>query len=380
MLFGFLDTLKRMDWILTVSIFLLLAISLLTLASLSTTSLFPYFGRQILWVLVGLAAYFFGSQFDYRILRNHGGLLLIGYLFLLAALIVLGIIGQEVRGVVSWYRIGSFAIEPSEFMKIILILLLAKYFSRRHVEIFRMRNLLVSGLYAGIPLALILIQPDLGTATIIGAIWLGMVLFSGIRMKHLLLFFAGLAISAVLAWFFLLAPYQQARIISFLNPWNDPLGSGYNAIQSMIAVGSGQIWGKGVGYGSQTHLNFLPEPATDFIFAAFAEEWGFVGVLFFLIIYGAFFWRMYRIGMRAGDNFARLSILGITTMFFTHLMIHVGMNVGMLPITGITLPLVSYGGSSMISSMILLGFAQSIATRSLKSGALIHRESYLEPS
>lgn len=378
MLRGIWDTIRRMDWILTVSIFLLCSISLLTLASLSTTSPFPYFERQIAWVLVGLAAYFLVAQFDYRILRNHGGLLLVGYLALLGALITLAIIGQEVRGVVSWFRFGSFAIEPSEFMKILLILLLAKYFSRRHVEIFRMRNLLVSGLYAGVPLGLILIQPDLGTAAIIGSIWLGIVLFSGIRWKHLLLFFLLLIVSAVLAWFFLLAPYQEARIISFLNPWNDPLGSGYNAIQSMIAVGSGKIWGKGVGYGSQTHLNFLPEPATDFIFAAFAEEWGFVGVVFFLLVYSAFFWRMYRIGMRAGDNFARLTILGITTMFFVHLMIHVGMNIGMLPITGITLPLVSYGGSSLISSMLLLGFAQSIAVRSLKSGALIRRSSYLE--
>lgn len=376
MLYAFLDTVRRMDWILTVSIFLLLTMSLMTLASLSATSSFPYFERQIIWVLVGIAAYLCVAQFDYRVLRNHGGLLLIGYLLLLGALVVLAIIGQEVRGVVSWFRFGSFAIEPSEFMKIILILLLAKYFSRRHVEIFRMRNLLVSGLYAGIPLLLILIQPDLGTATIIGAIWLGIIIFSGIRLKHLFLFFALLGVSAVLAWFFLLAPYQQARIVSFLNPWNDPLGSGYNAIQSMIAVGSGKIWGKGVGYGSQTHLNFLPEPATDFIFAAFAEEWGFVGVFFFLAVYGTLFWRLYRIGLRAGDNFARLTILGIATMFFTHLMIHVGMNIGMLPITGITLPLVSYGGSSMLTAMILLGFAQSIALRSHKAGAFFRRDAF----
>ncbi|MBI2055059.1 MAG: rod shape-determining protein RodA [Candidatus Sungbacteria bacterium] len=365
------DTWRRWDWPLAVSVFLLLAIGLMTLASLSTTSPFPYFFRQIIWVVLGVAAFFLVSLFDYRILKNYGGLLLAFYAILAVALIILAATGVKIRGVTSWFNFGYFAVEPGEFMKIILILILAKYFSRRHVEIYRLRHLLVSGLYAGIPIFLILIQPDLGTAAILASVWLAIVIFSGIRAKHLLLFFVSASVFSVMAWFLILAPYQKDRIFSFLNPWNDPLGSGYNAIQSMIAVGSGELWGKGLSYGSQTHLNFLPEPSTDFIFAAFAEEWGFLGVVFILGVYGVLFWRLFRIGMRASDNFARLTLLGISTVIFTHLVIHVGMNIGILPITGVTLPFVSYGGSSILTVMILAGLAESISIRSLKSGGQI---------
>lgn len=367
----FFDVIQRMDWLLASSIFLLVAIGLVSLASLSTTASFPYFGRQLVWVFLGIIAFLVVAMFDYRILKNYGGLLLLMYLFLVGLLVLLSVVGREIRGVVSWFRFGSFAIEPGEFIKIILILILAKYFSRRHVEIYRLRHLIVSGLYAGIPILLILLQPDLGTAMIVGFIWLAIVLSAGIKPKHLLLFFVIAVVGAVLAWHFVLAPYQQARIISFLNPWSDPLGRGYNAIQSMIAVGSGKIWGKGLGYGSQTHLHFLPEAATDFIYAASAEERGFMGVVFLLFLYGVLFWRLFRIGIRAGDNFARLTILGISAVFFAQMMINAGMNMGIVPITGITLPFVSYGGSSMLTAMVLAGLAESIAMRSLKSGGLI---------
>lgn len=357
-----------MDWLLAASVFLLMLIGLISLASLSSTSPFPYFERQIVWVLIAGAAFFVTAYFDYRILRNYGGLLVVSYAVFLALLVLLILVGRNVRGVTAWFHLGPLAIEPAEFIKIILVLILAKYFSRRHVEIYRLRHLVISGLYVAIPTILVLIQPDLGEAAIIGSIWLAVVFFSGIKWRHLLAFFLIFIAVSVFGWYFVLEPYQQARIISFINPWSDPLGRGYNAIQSMIAVGSGQFWGKGLGYGSQSHLNFLPEPATDFIFAAYAEEWGFVGVLFLVVIYGVLFWRLYRIGSRAGDNFARLTILAVMGIFFVHLMIHIGMNIGLLPITGITLPFVSYGGSSLLTALILAGLAESIAIRSLKSG------------
>lgn len=366
---AFAELLQRMDWLLVAAVFILVAIGLISLASLSVTSDFPYFTRQLVWVLIGTAAFISVASFDYRIFRSYGGLLLLGYGVLVVLLIALLIFAREVRGVQSWFRLGSFGIEPGEFMKIVLVLILAKYFSKRHVEIYRLRHLIISGIYAAIPVILVLVQPDLGTAAILGMIWFGIVISAGIKPRHLLIFFLLAAVTAVGGWEFVLAPYQKDRVISFLNPWSDPLGSGYNAIQSMIAVGSGQILGKGLGYGSQTHLNFLPEPATDFIFAAFAEEWGFLGILFFLSVYSLFFYRLFRIGIRASDNFAKLVILGTATIFFVQLMIHVGMNMGMLPITGITLPLVSYGGSSMLTALILLGLCQSIAVRSWKSGA-----------
>src|SRR3989338_1580294 len=370
-MFSFSELMRRLDWILASAVFILLAVGLVSLASISSNFSFPFFGRQLIWAVLGIAVFFALSFFDYRILRNYSGLLLILYGTLLASLVTLFIAATRVRGVLSWFHIGSFAIEPGEFMKIVLILILAKYFSRRHVEIYRLRHLVISGLYAGLPAILILLQPDLGTALIIASIWLGIILFAGIHWKHLLIFFLLAIVVAVGAWFFVLLPYQQARVVSFLNPWHDSRGTGYNAIQSMIAVGSGGLWGKGVGYGSQTHLNFLPEPATDFIFAAIAEEWGFLGILFLLSLFFVIFWRLTRIGMRAGDNFARLTVLGTATVLFVHLVIHAGMNMGLLPITGITLPFVSYGGSSLLTSMALIGLVESIAVRSLKSGHLI---------
>ncbi len=362
------DLVRRFDWLLAAAVFVLVLISLLTLAGLSSASPFQFFQRQVLWVILGAGVFFAASLFDYRMLRNYSGLLLAFYLLLVLSLAILLFSGARVRGVVSWFHIGSFAIEPGEFVKIILIVILAKYFSRRHVEIYRLRHLVISGVYAALPIGLVLLQPDLGTAVILGLIWLGIVISSGIRLKHFAVFSVLSVVIAIMSWSFLFAPYQQSRIISFINPWNDPRGTGYNAIQSMIAVGSGELWGKGLGYGSQTRLHFLPEPATDFIFAAFAEEWGFIGVLFLLSVYGVLFWRLFRIGMRAGDNFARLVVLGMSTVFFTHLLIHAGMNIGLLPITGITLPFISYGGSSMITAMALAGFAESIAIRSWKSG------------
>src|SRR3989344_2780437 len=358
-----LDNLKRIDWPLAMSAAALILIGLLSLASLSSSSEFPFFSRQLIWAFAGVAAFIGVALFDYRILKNYGGLILLAFAVLTLILGGLFIAGTKVRGVVSWFHFGSFAIEPGEFMKIMLIVLLAKFFSRRHVEIYRLRHLVISGIYTAIPGLLILIQPDLGTAIILAGIWTGIVLFSGISWKHLLAFFVLGAALSVFAWFFVLAPYQQDRITSFVNPWKDPRRSGYNAIQSMIAVGSGGLLGKGVGYGSQSHLNFLPEPSTDFIFAAYAEEWGFVGVIFLLGIYGVIFWRLFRIGVRAGDNFARLVIWGIATTIFLHLIIHIGMNTGVLPITGITLPFVSYGGSSLVSMMILLGLAERISIR-----------------
>jgi len=372
-----LDHLRKFDWFLAVAAGLLMMIGLLSLASLSSSSAFPFFERQIMWVLVSVAAFFSIAYFDYRILRSYSGLLLLFYILLTIALAALFLVGTKVRGVISWFHIAGFAIEPGEFMKIILIVILAKYFSRRHVEIYRLRHLVISGIYVAIPGVLVLVQPDLGTALILIGIWAGIVLFSGIRMKHLAMFLILGAALSIFSWFFVLAPYQQNRVTSFLNPWSDPRKTGYNAIQSMIAVGSGGLWGRGLGSGSQSHLNFLPEPATDFIFAAYAEEWGFAGVLFLLALYGILFWRLFRIGLRASDNFARLVVWGISAVIFLHLLIHIGMNTGLLPITGITLPLVSYGGSSLLTMMALLGLAESIATRSLRSGGQFVRDGTL---
>ncbi|MEQ1561466.1 MAG: FtsW/RodA/SpoVE family cell cycle protein, partial [Nitrospira sp.] len=267
-------------------------------------------------------------------------------------------------------NLGAFSFQPIDVIKIVIILLLAKYFSRRHIEIANIRHILVSGFYVFVIFTLVLLQPDFGSAIIIFFLWLGMVLVSGISKKHLLaVFLVGLVSFGVL-WLFVFQPYQKARIRNFVNPLTDIRGTGYNAYQSTIAVGSGQVLGKGIGYGTQSKLQFLPEYQTDFIFAAFAEEWGFIGVLLLFMLYGIIFWRMLRISFRGGSNFEILFGCGLTILFLVHSIIHIGMNIGLLPVTGNTLPFMSYGGSHLLSEFIGLGILMGMR----HSSRVVHKD------
>ncbi|MFY9462413.1 MAG: rod shape-determining protein RodA [Candidatus Sungiibacteriota bacterium] len=349
------------DWALFASTFLLIALGLVTLWSLSPGQ---FFLRQLIWVSIGTAALIFFTFFDYRIFANHGGVLLAALILAVLMLAALYFFGPKTRGVTSWFWFGSVAAQPAEFVKILLILILAKYFSQRHVEIYQIRHLFVSGLYVILPAFLVMLQPALGSALILIALWLAFVLFSGIRFRHLAATFALFVILASVAWYGLLAPYQKTRITSFLDPYRDPKGAGYNVIQAMTAVGSGRIWGKGIGYGTQSHLNFLPEAETDFIFAAFAEETGFLGAAIFVSFFTFFLWRVLRVGIAAKDNFSKLFVLGFATLIFSQGAVHVGMNLGLLPVTGITLPFVSYGGSSLVTLMAGVGILESIRRHS----------------
>ena len=323
-----------------------------------------FFNRQLIWTLIGLLSFFIFSAIDYRIFKNHGLLLVAVYVGAIIFLTVLLLIAPETRGIKAWFQIGGAGIQPTEPMKLVLALVLAKYFSRRHIEIAILRHLLISGFYAGLAVALVLLQPDLGSSLILAAIWLAVVCFSGIKFRHLVIFFVIAAVFLSFAWFSVLAPYQKARITSFFNPYRDPKGAGYNIIQSMIAVGSGQFWGKGIGYGTQSHLNFLPEVETDFIFAGFAEETGFAGAMLLLGLFGVLFWRIFAIGLGAQDNFSKIFVLGFAALLFSETFIHVGMNLGLLPVTGIGLPLVSYGGSNLVTTLVGLGILQSIRINS----------------
>lgn len=348
-----------MDWLLNGALFFIIAFGLVSLLSLSGFT-GAFFQRQLAWIAIGIVAFLFFSFLDYRIFRASGLFLLALYGAGMAALAALLVFAPVTRGIRGWFAIANIAVQPVEFMKLLMVLLIAKYFSKRHNEIAQMRHLVISGIYFAIPVLLVLLQPDLGSAFILLAIWIAVTLFSGIRWKHFAILALLLIVISVMAWFFALAPYQKARITTFLDPYQDPRGTGYNVIQSLIAVGSGQMWGKGFGYGSQTHLHFLPEAETDFIFAAFAEEWGFAGALALLSLYGVLLWRLIRIGFFSDNNFARLYILGFSTLIFTQVFIHIGMNVGVFPVTGITLPFMSYGGSSLISLMAGMGVVQSI--------------------
>ena len=334
--------------------------------SAAASSLFEH---QIIWLFFSLILFFIASLIDWRFLRRSG---VVAGLFAILCLILLSlfVVGSIFKGAQSWFNFGLFALQPSEPAKLILVLVLAKYFTRRHIEIAHIRHILVSALYTFIIFLLIFIQPDFGSAIIIFLIWFGMVIVSGISKKHLFLVLATGAVIFAVLWFYVFAPYQKQRIETFLNPLTDIQGSGYNAYQSMIAVGSGQIFGKGIGYGTQSKLQFLPEYETDFIFASFAEEWGFVGVL---ILFGGFsvlIWRILKNSAHGSTNFEILFSAGVAIIFMAQFMIHVGMNIGLLPVTGTTIPFMSYGGSHLLTEFAALGIVAGMR----RYGRAIHGE------
>jgi len=320
------------------------------------------FQKQLIFFGIGFFLMLFFSFFDWRILRDTPFLILILYFCCLLALIGLFFFATEIRGIKAWYRLGPVSIDPIEPTKIILIILLAKYFSMRHVEMYRIQHILLSGLYILIPSVLIFYHPDLGSILILIALWIGILIISGIKLRHfLILALIGLLIF-ILSWQIFLKDYQKQRIVSFLQPQLEPLGIGWSQNQSQIAIGSGGIFGQGFGKGAQTQYGFLPEPQTDFTFAAIAEEFGLIGVIILLALFSLLLYRIVKIAQSAQNNFARFFASGFAFIILTQVFIHIGMNIGILPIIGIPLPLISYGGSSLISFFIGLGILESIKT------------------
>lgn len=349
--------LRHFDWVLLLSVLLLVGIGMMALWSLSPGRLF---WRQGVWVAFSLLLLFSFAAVDYRIFRNHGGILVLFLLIGVFLLLALLFWGPTTRGVAGWFRVGGIDFQPAELMKLVLLLILAKYFSRKHIAIYQVRHLLVSASYVFVPVLLVLVQPDLGSAVILSFLWLSVAMFAGIAPRHLFLVCAVGIFVALFAWGYVLAPYQKERISIFLDPYRDPRGAGYNTIQAMVTVGSGEIVGKGIGYGTQSHLHFLPEAETDFIFAAFAEETGFIGACILLGAFAFFFWRCAVVGYEAQDNFSKLFVLGFSSLIFSQILVHVGANTGLLPVTGITLPFISYGGSSLTTLMAGVGILESI--------------------
>jgi len=346
------DEAGGIDWILFASIMPLLGAGLVTMYAFTGNN--QFFVHQIVWILISIFSFFVLSELDFRFLRSTWVSVTLFSLSSIA-LIALFLIGKASHGAISWFSFGAFSLEPADPAKLVLIILLAKYFSRRHIEIRNVRHIIVSGFYAFFMFALILVQPDLGSALIVFLIWLGMIMVSGVSKKHLFVMgFIGLVVVAGL-WHFGLHDYQKARIENFIHPLADVRGAGYNAYESTIAVGSGQFLGKGVGYGTQSRLKFLPEYQTDFVFAAFAEEWGLVGVLFLLFFFGILIWRIIKSAMAGATNFEILYGAGVAIYFLVHLIINIGMNMRLLPVTGTPLPFVSYGGSHIFTEFVALG-------------------------
>lgn len=342
----------HIDWPLFVGALFLSIAGLITMNSLSGDN--SFFHRQIVWLLISIVVFFGASIIDWRFLRRTGTIMGI-FSVAVVLLLLLFALGSIFKGAQSWFDFGAFAFQPTDFAKLALVLLLSKYFNRRHVEIAHIRHIIISGLYALLIFLLVFVQPDFGGAIIIFCIWLGLVLVSGISPKHLLLVVILGTCSLFLLWNFTFKDYQKQRIISFIHPLADIRGAGYNAYQSTVAVGSGELLGKGIGYGTQSKLRFLPEYETDFIFASFAEEWGFVGVIILFILYGLVIWRILALSYKGETNFEILFGLGIAITFVSHFLVHVGMNIGLLPVTGITLPFMSYGGSHLLAELLSLG-------------------------
>lgn len=280
-------------------------------------------------------------------------------------------------GARAWFSLGPISFQPADLAKLALIALLAKYLSRRHVEIADWRHIVISGAYTLLLTLLILLEPDLGNAIIFGTLWLGMMLVSGIEKRQLAVIAVIGLLAAATLWFGGLEPYQRTRILSFVNPAGDIHGAGYNAYQARIAVGSGQLVGKGIGYGTQSKLRFLPEYQTDFIFAAFAEEWGFVGIMLLFALYGLLFMRLLQIATASATNFDAFFTLGVLLLLVAHVIIHAGINLGLLPVTGTTIPFMSSGGSHLVLEFGALGIVTSLARHSRANRSDVRTNEYL---
>lgn len=341
--------LKIINLPITLSVILLLSIGILVIYS-STPALAV---QQIIFAVVGLIIYFLISQIN---LGETGNLVKGAYFLILGLLILVLILGFETRGVIRWIPLGEFSIQPSEFAKPIIILLLSTFWAKNSPG---WVNILRSGLMLLPAILLVFKQPDLGTTLTIGVIWFGLILTSKISFKKILVILIVISFLIPSFWF-TLHDYQKSRITSFLSPTSDPLGVGYNLIQSTIAVGSGELLGRGLGYGTQSRLQFLPEYRTDFIFATIAEEFGFLGSVLIIAIYAILVSYCFKVAGKS-DYLGSLTASGVAVMLLFQAAVNIGMNIGLLPITGITLPLISYGGSSLVSTLISLGLVASVA-------------------
>lgn len=352
--------LKRFDFTLLLYVTVLVAIGLLEIFSSSRGNLLN-FQKQLIFFIVGVILMFIFSLFDWRFLKENPWPILFLYFLSFIFLALLFLFSFSIKGRRGWYRLGIFSFDPAELMKISLLILLSRYFSLRHAQMYQLRHIFISGFYVILPSILVFLQPDFAFFIIFLSLWLAVLLFSGVKIKHFLFLLTSGVLLFSIGFTYFLKPYQKERILAFLFPeFSDPLKIGWSQRQAKIALGSGGLWGKGIKNGSQVQLGFLPEPETDFIFSAIGEEMGFVGISILFIFYFLLLRSILKIGLSAQSNFVKLFCGGLSTIFCAQIILHVGTNVGILPVVGIYLPFVSYGGSSLLSNFILLGIVQSI--------------------
>ncbi|OGH62916.1 MAG: rod shape-determining protein RodA [Candidatus Magasanikbacteria bacterium RIFCSPHIGHO2_01_FULL_50_8] len=349
-----------MDWLLFGAVSGVVVLGLLAIASvdLSYGTSFDLLRRQLLATAIGIVAVFIIARVHPEFFRATSRS---WYFFGIALLIAVLVFGETIRGTKGWFQFAGFSFQPVELMKLALLVTLARIIDRRgrafHTGLFFFGTALI----AAIPIFLVMAQPDLGSALVLGALWLWLVFFVGTRRAFLTLLVTTIALGAVIGWFAFLKPYQKERLLAFVQPERDPLGTGYNVQQSIIAIGSGGFFGRGFAYGSQNQLSFLPERQTDFIFSVIGEELGFIGVTALFVCYALIGWRLVRRATAARDDFTLIMLMGCLGLWLIQIVVNLGGTMGLVPVTGITLPFVSYGGSSLIMNLVLLGMVESIA-------------------
>lgn len=358
----FLAAFRKGDILLMISTVVLIGFGFAAIFSveLSRGAENVFLQKQAIALGIGLAACAFVSTMNYHALRHYARGLYLGGLALLVSVFFLG---RTLNGSTGWFVFGGFAFQPVELMKVALMVALAMYFSEQAKRRFGWRDLVMSGGLVAVPVVLLMLQPDLGGAALLVGTWAVMVLFAGIRPSQVFALLAGVIFVAATGWFFVFQPYQKDRIMTFINPSLDPLRTGYNVTQAKIAIGSGGFWGRGLGDGSQSQLRFLPESQTDFVFAVIAEELGFIGVLLLFCAFMMLLWRMLVVARMARDTFGAYLCTGTFAVLLVEITVHVGANLSLMPATGVALPFVSYGGSSLLLSLVFLGLVQSVAIR-----------------
>ncbi|MDD5083983.1 MAG: rod shape-determining protein RodA [Candidatus Moranbacteria bacterium] len=362
-----MNKILQFDWILLAAIVFLGGIGILALYSISPDAASGgYAFRQLIFFGCGMLGLVVFASFDYSHVQKYSTPL---YFWMVAVLIGVLLWGKTVNGTEGWINLGIARFQPVEAAKPILILFLASFISKKKTELGELVRLVVSLVLASLLIMLVLKQPDLGSALVLTGIWAGMIFISGMRFKHFAVMLMIGVCAIGIGWSFL-APYQKDRIMTVIEPQIDPKGSGYNVIQATVAVGSGGIIGKGIGHGSQSQLNFLPEKHTDFIFSVISEELGLIGSFLVIFLYGVILYRLSRIASLARDNFGFLVTTGVMLMIFIQVVVNIGMNIGLLPVTGIPLPFLSYGGSSLLSMLLSFGLIMSIFLKKKSNAGL----------
>lgn len=371
------DFLRQSDWWLFASPVLVIGLGLTVLYSISAVRIggdLFLFKKQLAVALAGLVLALIISAINYRTWQSLNWPL---YLAMLLLLILVLIFGQKIHATRGWFSVGPWQFQPVEFAKIALVVILASYFARRSRELNRFSNLVQSFVLAALPIILVLGQPDFGSAAILFLLWFSLLLIIGVRRRYVVSLFIMMIGGLLIGWFFLFAPYQKARLISFFFPSERTRTQSYNVRQAIIAIGSGEITGRGLGSGTQSQLKFLPEAGTDFIFAVVGEELGFVGVAVLFGLLGIWYYRVFRLLFRCRDDFASFVLVGTAVLIFIEIFVNAGMAMGILPVVGVPFPFLSAGGSSLLAHLILIGIVAGIARQENASGYRISRLSII---